>query len=374
METKPCILPSILYSVAGLAVLFLCAKDPITILLVCALSSAFLLAGSLLWDKPTYLSLLLGIGILYLRTGSLLYTLVAAAALASVVLVMRASIRAKRPLAAAVGVPALVAAVAAVAVLCAYLYIMRGALDFSGLMPSLTQIKAAIDDALYDPLLTAAQTTQMTPEEIDQYITLILTTKNIYLDAIFAVLPGFVMSVLFVLTWAAQMLSKVLLGKKYGNRIAIEPIWKLSLPSGIGVVFLASFILSFFVGGTPAAVLDNLITAFEIPLLLCGAFTIYTLFTRNAASRGAKVLTAVLVTLTAIGIPISLAVVYVFIGAIDSIADLRRRLRGEDGSQQENERLKQWNSFQEMKPSNDAEASEELDIPEEDDNDEGEDQ
>lgn len=375
METKPRVLPSILYSVAGLIVLLLSAKNPVAILLVCALASAFLLAGCLLWDKAAYLSLLLGAGILYLRTGSLLYTLVAVAGLAGLVLTARACIRAKQPLAVTAGVPALTAAVAAVVVLSAYLYITRGAFDFSGLMPSLSQIKTAIDEAVYDPLLTTAQTTQMTTEEIDQYITLILTSKNMYLDAIFAVLPGFVMSLLFVLTWASQMLTKVLLGKKHADRIAIQPIWKLSLPVGIGVVFLVAFIVSFFVDGTLAAVLDNLITAFEIPLLLCGAFTVYTLFTRNATRRSSKVLTALLVTLTAIGVPVSLGVAYVFVGAVDSIVDLRRRIRGEDAPMEENERLKQWNSFQEMKPGNDAEASEELDVPEDDDDkDEGEDQ
>ncbi len=374
METKPRILPSILYSVAGLIVLLLCVKEPLVILMVCVLASAFLLAGSLLWDKAAYLSLLLGAGILYLRTGSLLYTLIAIAGLAGLVLAGRACIRAKQPLAVIAGVPALTAAVAAVVVLSAYLYITRGALDFSGLMPSLSQIKTAIDEAVYDPLLAAAQTTQMTPEEIEQYITMILTAKNVYLDAIFAVLPGFVMSLLFVLTWASQMLAKVLLGKKFADRITIEPIWKLSLPVGIGVVFLLAFIVSFFVDGTLASVLDNLITAFEIPLLLCGAFTVYTLFTRRAVSRGSKVLTALLVTLTAVGIPISFGIAYVLVGAIDSIADLRRRFRGEDAPMEENERLKQWNSFQEMKPGNDAEASEELDIPEDDDENEGEDQ
>lgn len=375
METKPRVLPSILYSVAGLIVLLLSAKNPVVILLVCALASAFLLAGCLLWDKAAHLSLLLGTGILYLRTGSLLYTLVAVAGLAGLVLTACACIRAKQPLAVTAGVPALAAAVAAVVVLSAYLYITRGAFDFSGLMPSLSQIKTAIDEAVYDPLLTAAQTTQMTTEEIDQYITLILTSKNMYLDAIFAVLPGFVMSLLFVLTWASQMLTKVLLGKKHADRIAIQPIWKLSLPVGIGVVFLVAFIVSFFVDGTLAAVLDNLITAFEIPLLLCGAFTVYTLFTRNATRRSSKVLTALLVTLTAIGVPVSLGVAYVFVGAVDSIVDLRRRIRGEDAPMEENERLKQWNSFQEIKPGNDAEASEELDVPEDDDDkDEGEDQ
>ncbi len=373
METKPRILPSILYAVAGLVVLLFCTKEPVVIFLVCGISSAFLLAGALLWDKSAYLSLLLGAGILYLRTDSLLYALVAVAGLAGLVLAARTCIRAKRPLSVTVGVPALTAAVAAVVVLSAYVYISRGALDFSGLMPSLSQIKTAIDEVVYDPLLTAAQTTQMTPEEIDQYITLILTTKNVYLDAIFAVLPGFVMSLLFVLTWASQMLAKVLLGKKFADRITLAPVWKLSLPSGIGVVFLAAFILAFFVDGTLAAVLDNLVTAFEIPLLLCGAFTVYTLFARRATSRGSKVLTALLVTLTAVGIPISLGVAYVFVGAIDSMANLRRRLRGEDAPMEENERLKQWNSLQEMKPGNDVEASEELDIPD-DDKEEGEDQ
>jgi hypothetical protein len=85
-------------------------------------------------------------------------------------------------------------------------------------------------------------------------------------------------------------------------------------------------------------------------------------------------LTAVLVILTAIGIPISLSVAYVFVGAADSMADLRRRLRGEDQPQEENERMKQWNSFQNIKPNNDTETSEELDVSDDDDEDEGEDQ
>jgi hypothetical protein len=128
------------------------------------------------------------------------------------------------------------------------------------------------------------------------------------------------------------------------------------------------------VEGTPGAVLNNLVTAFELPLLLCGCFTVYTLFTRRATTKSSKMLTAVLVILTAIGIPISLSVAYVFVGAADSMADLRRRLRGEDQPQEENERMKQWNSFQNIKPNNDTETSEELDVSDDDDEDEGEDQ
>ncbi len=372
METKGYIIPSILYSCAGLVALLLCDKDPILMLIGCALAAAFLLAGAFLWTKSTYLFLFLGAGIVYLRTGSLVYALVAGGALAGMVLVSRVCIRGKQPLAVSVGVPALVAAVVGVAVLSAYLYITRGGFDFSGLMPSLSQIKTAIDEAVYEPLLAAAQTTQMTPTQIDQYITTILTYKNTYLDAVFSVLPGFVMGLLFVLTWASQMLTKVLLGKKFADRMSMQPIGKLSLPSGIGVVFLIAFVLSFFVDGTLSSVLDNWMTAFEIPLLLCGAFTVYALFTRRATNRGSKVLTALLVALTAVGVPISLGVGYVFVGAVDSIADLRRRLRGDREPQEESERLKQWNSFQDIKPGNDTEASEELDIPE-DDQQEGED-
>lgn len=375
METKPRIFPSILYGLAGWIVLLLSAKDPLVLLLVCAVAAAFLLAGSLIWDKVGYLSLLLSAPILYLRTGSVGYTLVTLALLAGLVLAMRVCIQAKKPLAVTVGVPALSGAVAAVAVLALYLYATRGAFDFSGLLPSLSQIKSSLDEAMYEPMLTAAQTTQMMPDEIDQAITAVLTAKNLYLDAVFAVLPGFVMSLLFVITYASQMLAKVLLGKKYRDRIAVEPIWKLRLPSGIGVVYLASFILSFFVQGTTGSVLDNLMTAFELPLLLCGAFTVYTLFTRRATKTGSKVLTGVLVALTAVGIPISLALAYVAVGVIDSIADLRRRLRGDWDQAQESERMKQWNSMQQMKPGNDTEVSEELDVvDDEDDEDEGEEQ
>lgn len=375
METKPRILPSILYSLVGLVALVFAAKDPLILLFVCAIASAFLLAGSLLWDKAGYAALLLAAPILYLRTDSVGYALVTLALLAGLVIAMRICLTNQKPLAVTVGVPALSGAVAAVGVLALYLYATRGAFDFSGLLPSLSQIKAGLDEAMYEPMLTAAQTTQMTPEEIDQAITAVLTAKNMYLDAVFAVLPGFALSLLFIITYASQMLAKVLLGKKNRDRMAVEPIWKLRLPSGIGVVYLASFILSFFVQGTTGSVLDNLMTAFELPLLLCGAFTVYTLFTRRATKTGSKVLTGILVALTAVGIPISLALAYVAVGVIDSIADLRRRLRGERDVMQESERMKQWNSMQQMKPGNDTEASEELDVADdEDDEDEGEEQ
>ncbi len=375
METKPRILPSILYCLVGLATLMLSAKDPLVILFVCAIASAFLLAGALLWDKMGYAALLLSAPILYWRSGSVGYMLVSVALLAGLVIAMRICLKNKQPLAVTVGVPALSGAVAAVGVLALYLYATRGAFDFSGLLPSLSQIKATLDEARYEPMLTAAQATQLSSEEIDQAITAVLTAKNMYLDAIYAVLPGFVMSFLFVISYASQMLAKAIIGRKYRDRITIEPIWKLRLPSGVGVVFLASFILSFFVEGTTAGVLDNLMTAFELPLLLCGAFTVYTLFARRATKTGSKVLTGVLVALTAIGIPISLALAYIAVGVIDSIANLRRRLRGDRDEEPENERMEQWNRMQQMKPGNDAEVSEELDAADdEDDEDEGEEQ
>ena len=374
METKPRIFPSIAYGLVGVLVLIFSAKDPLVSLFVCAIASAFLLAASLCWDKAGYVALLLSAPILYFRTGSIGYALVGLALLAGLVIAMRICLQNRQSLAVTVGVPALSGAVSAVIILALYLYVTRGSFDFSGLLPSLTQIKAGLDDALYEPMLTAAQATQMTPEEIDQAITAVLTAKNIYLDAVFAVLPGFAMSFLFVITYASQMLARVLLGKKNRAHVTIEPIWKLRVPSGIGVVFVASFILSFFVDGTIGGVLNNLTTAFELPFLLCGAFTVYTLFTRRAAKPGSKVLTAILVTLTAIGIPISLALAYVAVGVVDSIADLRRRLRGDQDPSQENERMKQWNSLQQMKPSNDTETSEELDVAEDEDDEEGEEQ
>ncbi len=374
METKPRIFPSIAYGLVGLLVLIFSTKDPLVILFVCAIASAFLLTCSLLWSKAGYAALLLSAPILYLCTGSIGYALVALALLAGLVIAMRICIQNKQSLAVTVGVPALSGAVAAVLMLALYLYVARGSFDFSGLLPSLSQIKAGLDDALYEPMLTAAQATQMTPEEIDQAITAVLTAKNVYLDAVFAVLPGFAMSFLFVITYASQMLAKALLGKKNRANISIEPIWKLRLPSGIGVVFIASFILSFFVDGTVGGVLNNLITAFELPFLLCGAFTVYALFTRRATNTGSKVLTAVLVALTAIGIPISLVLAYVAVGVVDSMADLRRRLRGDRDPSQENERMKQWNSMQQMKPGNDTEISEELDAADDEDDEEGEEQ
>lgn len=374
METKPRILRSILYALAGLALLLLSAKDPIVMIGVGVLVGACWLAAVSYWERVLALPLLLGIFFVYLRTDSLLFALIAAVVIGALVYGSYLCLKQKKPLAVSVGVPALSAAVLAVVTLVGYLYITRGAFDFSGLLPPLSQIKTAFDDVMYEPLLTAAQTTQMTPEEIDQAITAVLTTKNLYLDALFTVLPGFLMSILFVISWVIQRLARLFMGKRNADRLPIEPIGKLQLPRGIGISFLAAFILSFFMEGTIGTVLNNLVTALELPLLLCGCFTVYTLFTRHAYSRSSKMLTAALVILTAIGIPLSLSVVYVFVGAVDSIADLRRRLRGEDAPQEENERMKQWNSFREMKPGNDTETSEELDVPDDDDEDEGEDQ
>lgn len=375
MKTKPRILPSILYSFIGLVALVFTAKDPLVIPFVCIIASAFMLAAMLSWDKAGYLSLLLAAPIVYVRTGSVGYMLVTVALLAGLVIAMRACLKAQKPLAVTIAVPALSGAVAAVGVLALYVYAVRGSFDFSGLLPSLSEIKVALDEAMYEPMLTAAQATQMTAEEIDQAITTVLTMKNVYLDAVFAVLPGFAMSFLFVMSYASQMLAKAILGKTHRHEVAVEPIWKLRIPSGVGVVYLASFVLSFFLSGTMGSVLDNLITAFQLPFLLCGAFTVYTIFTRRATNTGSKVLTAILVTLTAVGVPISLAIAYVAVGVIDSMANLRRRLRGEREDAPENERMKQWNSMQQMKPGNDSEVSQELDAADdEDDKDEGEEQ
>lgn len=374
METKPRILRSIIYAVIGLAFLLLSAKDPAAMIAVSVITGACWLVAVCYWERVLVLPMLLGVTLVFLRTDSLLFSILAILMIGALVYGSHWCLAQKRPLAVSVGVPALCSAVFAVLALAVYLYITRGALDFSGLLPSLAQVKTAIDEMMYEPLLTAAQSTQMTPDEIDQAITAVLTAKNIYLDALFTVLPGVIMGLLFAVCWFMQRLARLLLGKKDADRLPVEPIRKLKLPRSIGIVFFAAFVLTFFVEGTLSAVLNNLVTAFELPLLLCGCFTVYTLFTRRATTRSSKMLTAVLVILTAIGIPISLSVAYVFVGAVDSMADLRRRLRGEDLPQEENERMKQWNSFQNMKPDNDVEISEELDVSDDDEEDEGEDQ
>lgn len=374
METKPRILRSILYAVIGLAFLLLSAKDPTAMIVVGIVTGACWLVAVCYWERVLVLPLLLGVTLVFLRTDSLLFSILAVLVIGTLVYASHWCLERKRPLAVSVGVPALCSAVLAVVALAAYLMITRGTLDFSGLLPPLSQIKTAIDDMMYEPLLAAAQSTQMTPEEIDQAISAVLTAKNIYLDALFTVLPGFVMSLLFAVCWLMQRLANLLIGKADADRLSVEPIRKLKLPRAVGIAFVTAFILTFFVDGTPGAVLNNLVTAFELPLLLCGCFTVYTLFTRRAASKSSKMLTAVLVILTAIGIPISLSVAYVFVGAADSMADLRRRLRGEEPPQEENERMKQWNSFQNINPGNDIEASEELDVSDDDEKDEGEDQ
>ena len=374
METKPRILRSIIYAVIGLLFLFLSAKDPSVMIAVSIITGACWLVAVCYWERVLVLPMLLGVTLVFLRTDSLLFSILAVLVIGALVYGSYWCLERRSPLAVSVGVPALCSAVLAVLALAAYLFITRGTIDFSGLLPSLSQIKTTIDEMMYEPLLTAAQSTQMTPAEIDQAITAVLTAKNIYLDALFTVLPGFVMSLLFAVCWLMQRLACLLLGKKEAERLPVEPIRKLKMPRSIGIVFLVAFILTFFVEGTPGAVLNNLVTAFELPLLLCGCFTVYTLFTRRATTKSSKMLTAVLVILTAIGIPISLSVAYVFVGAADSMADLRRRLRGEDQPQEENERMKQWNSFQNIKPNNDTETSEELDVSDDDDEDEGEDQ
>ena len=312
----------------GLTCLLLCAKSAPWAGLVACLAAGFFLTGAAQFRALLIPFAAAGAAVVWWRTGSLLYAAAVLILILCLVYGQLFFLNRKASLEVLVGVPALAAA--GVLLICFSLYIfqVRQSLDFSGILPSLQEVKDSLDEALYPQLLALGERMEAMGDAsigVQDRISQVLTMKNELVEMFYSQLAGLAMGGLFVGSYLTHGISRLLL-QKQGADLSSLSLRRLHIPLPVGALFLLAIFVELIGSGLVGQTAANLTTALELPFMVCGIFVAYDFLEQFTVRRFARVLIGILIGLTVLGVPISLGVLYLLLGVADSLCNLRERI------------------------------------------------